>query len=110
MRIETTSIDGRRVVAVIGSADTSASPLLRESLLEAMDAGGHCVVCDLARTDFICSDALGVLITCHLKARGRGGFLRLAGPLPALVDVLETTHLNRLFAVFPDVHAAATAQ
>ena len=51
--------------------------------------------------------ALGVLITAYLKARGRGGFVRLADPQDHLKDVLRTTRLDHLFEVFPDVRCAA---
>ena len=50
------------VVAIVGSADVNASAALRESLLGAVEAGKTRIVCDLSETDFICSDALGVLL------------------------------------------------
>jgi anti-sigma B factor antagonist len=102
-----TSIAGAcRVITIIGSADIGASASLREALLGALEAGHPRLVCDLAQTDFICSDALGVLITAYLKARGRGGFLRLAGLPPQLREILETTRLDRLFEVFPSIQDA----
>ena len=106
MRILATTSGGCRVVTIIGSADINASAPLREALLACLDAGHHRLVCDLRETDFICSDALGILITAYLKARCRGGFLRLAGPDQHLREVLETTRLDRLFDVFPDVQQA----
>ena len=95
-----------QVVAIEGSADVSASPALREALMGAIEAGSTRIVCDLRAADFISSDGLGVLITAYLKARGRGGFVRLAGLHGNLLDVLETTRLNRLFDVYPDVRCA----
>jgi len=80
---------------------------LREALLGAIEAGETRIVCDLGRTDFVCSDALGVLITAYLKARGRGGFLRLANPQDRLCEILGTTRLDHLFEVFPTVAEAA---
>jgi len=109
MKITTTTSGDCRVVTVIGSADINASASLREALLASIDGGHHRLVCDLAETDFICSDALGVLITAYLKARGRGGFLRLAGLDQHLREILETTRLDRLFEVFPDVARASEA-
>jgi anti-sigma B factor antagonist len=106
MKIETLQEGDCQVVSIQGSADTNASATLREALLGAIEAGGTRVVVDLGGTDFICSDALGVLITAYLKARGRGGFVRLAGPQRKLRDVLETTRLNHLFEIFPDVRGA----
>ncbi len=98
-----------RVVTLHGSADINSSGTLREALLGAVEAGDTRIVCDLSDTDFICSDALGVLITAYLKARGRGGFLHLAGPRERLSEILETTRLNRLFQVYPDTAQALAA-
>ena len=106
MKIHTREEGDCRVVAIQGSADINASAALREALLGAIEAGATCIVCDLGGTDFICSDALGVLITAYLKARCRGGFVRLANPQANLRDVLKTTRLDHLFEVFPDVRCA----
>ena len=106
MKIRTHREGECQVVAVQGSADIAASAELREALLGPIESGVTCVVCDMRGADFVGSDALGVLIMAHLKARSRGGFLRLAGPQEHLKDVLKTTRLDRLFDVFPDVPAA----
>jgi anti-sigma B factor antagonist len=110
MDIETRREDECRIVTIRGSADINASRSLREALLGAVEAGDTCIVCDLSEADFICSDALGVLITAYLKARGRGGFLHIAGPHDHLIEILETTRLNRLFHIFPDVGCALAAR
>lgn len=106
MEIQTRTEGEWQVVAIRGSADVSASPALRQALLGAIESGAKRIVCDLGQTDFICSDALGVLITAYLKARGRGGQMRLANPQAHLTDVLETTRLTCLFQVYPDVAGA----
>ena len=109
MEIQTRREGRCRVVCISGSADINASAALREALLGAVEGGDTRIVCDMAETDFICSDALGVLITAYLKARGRGGFLHLASPRDHLAEILETTRLDRLFSIYPDVHAALCA-
>jgi len=106
MDIETRREGECRVVTMRGSADINASASLRETLLGAIEGGDTRIVCDLSGTDFICSDALGVLITAYLKARGRGGFLYIAGARDHLTEILETTRLNRLFRIYPDVAGA----
>ena len=109
MKIESHTQADVQVLTVIGSADINSSAALRESLLGAIEAGTKRIVCDLGKLDFICSDALGVLITAYLKANGRGGFVRLANPQAHLKEILETTRLNCLFEVFPDVRCAVGA-
>ncbi len=95
-----------QVVEIHGSADVMASPVLREAVVGAIEGGAKNVVCDLSQTDFICSDALGVLITAYLKARGRGGWVRLANPQTRLREILKTTRLDHLFDVYPSVECA----
>ena len=102
--------EGRyQVIAIGGSADVGASPALREALLGTIESGGTNIVCDLARTDFIGSDALGVLITAYLKARGRGGCVRLAAPGGRPREILQTTRLDHLFEIYPSVECALKA-
>jgi len=107
MKIVTGTEGDCRVVAIHGSADVNASEMLREALLGAIESGATRLVCDLGRTDFICSDSLSVLITAYLKARGRGGFVRLANPQVRVREILSEMRLDRLFEVFPDVKCAA---
>jgi len=107
MKINTHTAAGCHVVEIEGSADINASTALREALLGAIESGATKIICDLGRTTFISSDALGVLITAYLKARGRGGFVRLADPQEHLRDVLKTTRLDHLFEIFTDVKCAA---
>ena len=100
MKIETHAEQDCTVVAIHGSADVNASAALRQALLGAIEAGRQRIICDLGDTDFICSDALGVLITAYLKARGRGGFVRLARPGERLKEIFQTTRLNCLFDMY----------
>jgi len=109
MKIQTRTEGDCQVVAISGSADVNASAVLREALLAAIESGMTRLVCDLAETDFVGSDALGVLITAYLKATGRGGFVKLANLQPHLTQVLETTRLNRLFDVYADVASAVAS-
>ncbi|MDK1031209.1 MAG: STAS domain-containing protein [Planctomycetia bacterium] len=106
MEIQTRRQDDGWVVVLKGSADVVAADELREVLLNLLSTDTPRAVCDLSQTDFMCSDALGVLITAHLKASGAGGYLRLAAPTKRLREILETTRLTRLFAIFPDVAGA----
>ena len=106
MKTETREEGGCQVVAIVGSADVGASAALREALLGAIEGGAKWLVCDLGRTDFICSDTLGVMIMAYLKARTRGRAVCLAAPQDHVRDVLRTTRLDHLFDVFADVATA----
>lgn len=64
--------DGAVVIAVGGEVDYAASPRLRESIREQIDAGHRHLVLDLSEATFIDSTAIGVLA-------GAAGRLREAG-------------------------------
>jgi anti-sigma B factor antagonist len=108
MKILSRRVDDCQVLSVQGSADIDASAVLKEALIGAIEAGNTRIICDLGDTDFICSDALGVLITAYLKARSRGGWVRMADPNERLREVFQTTRLDQLFDVFDDVKQAMT--
>ncbi len=109
MDIQLQQDGSHQVIELHGSADVGASAALREALLSAIERGDVHVICDLGDTDFICSDALGVLITAYLKARGRGGYVRLAHPQPRLQEILKQTRLDHLFDVYASVDCAKRA-
>jgi anti-sigma B factor antagonist len=107
MKIVTSSEGDCRVVAIYGSADVNASETLRHALLGAIESGATRIICDLGQADFIGSDSLSILIMAYLKARGRGGFVRLANPQARVREILDEMRLDRLFEVYRDVKCAA---
>lgn len=64
------------------------------------------IVVDLTEVSFISSAGLGALISARLKGRRHGGQIHLVNPQPAVLRVLETTQLTRVFDVFPTVDQA----
>lgn len=94
------------VVHFTGDADVFSVTLIREALEQALETSGNRIICDLAAMDYICSDALGCFISAEQEAEAAGGFLRLAGPQHRIADILATTQLNRLFAVYQTVDEA----
>jgi anti-anti-sigma regulatory factor len=52
---------------------------------------------------------LGAIIAGHLRARRHNGEIRLARPQPAVMQLLETTRLTKLFCVYSGVDDALWA-
>ncbi len=110
MRIQSESSGPIVVLHLGGSADGTACAALRTALMDAIHSSSGRVVCDLAETDFISSDSLGVLISSHQIARSLGGYLRLVSPQRRIAQLLATTQLDRLFPIFESLPAALAAQ
>ena len=106
MEIRTEKAANAVVVHFVGDADVFSVNSIREALEQALEASGNHVICELAGMEYVCSDALGCLISAWREAQARGGFLRLAGPQNRIADILATTQLTRLFAVYKSVDEA----
>ncbi len=103
------SVDKRTkvaVVGIIGSVDSADSNALLDFLNQLIDAGDICLVIDITGMDFIVSMGLGVFVRTYTRLRAAGGFLRLAGPEPFILQIIETTGLDRLLAFYDSVDLA----
>ena len=94
------------VVKVSGPAGIAEAEKLRRKLMKIVDKKTPLIVIDMSEMDFISSVGLGAIISAHLKCRYYGGRIRLAGPTPAVAQLLETTRLTKLFPIYPDVARA----
>ena len=103
------SVDKRDKVAVVtvnGSVDSADSEALLDFLNEIIDAGQTCLVLDVAGMDFIVSMGLGVFVRSHTRLRAAGGFLRLVGPQSFILQIIKTTGLDRLLAIYDSLDQA----
>lgn len=79
------------VFHVVGEMDLLTSPVVRESVHEAVATGRRLVVLDLSQVQFCDSSGIGVLIASRRLMRSCNGELRLVMPE-------EGAHVNRVFA------------
>ncbi len=103
------SVDKHNKVAVatiLGSVDSADSNALLDFLNQLIDAGDTCLVIDITGMDFIVSMGLGVFVRTHTRLRDTGGFFHLAGPQPFILQIIETTGLDRLLAIYDSVDLA----
>ncbi|MBN2584384.1 MAG: STAS domain-containing protein [Planctomycetes bacterium] len=106
MEIRSENANKAVVLQFVGDADVFSVGQVREALGEALASSGNHVVCDLTKMEFVCSDALGCLISARHDAERAGGFLKLVGPQRRIAEILDTTQLNQLFAVYPTIKEA----
>jgi anti-sigma B factor antagonist len=96
------------IVEVDGQLIVGNRQEFKQRLLDALEAGDRKFVVDFARTGYIDSSGLGVLVSLSKKIRDEGGDLRLAGLNEDLRTLFELTKLDTLFAI-SDTSAQALA-
>ncbi len=65
------------------------------------------IILDLTGVDVCDSSGLNLIAQTHLTAARNGGWLRLAGVQPVVLQVLEATNLTRMLDLFDTVQQAA---
>ncbi|MFJ6804551.1 STAS domain-containing protein [Streptomyces anulatus] len=100
------------VLRMSGELDLVTSPVVRQSVHEAVAEGQHDVVLDLSEVFFCDSSGVGVLIASRRLMKSCGGRLRLILPARGAEDgshvnkVLAALGVRRLFDVYPDARSA----
>ncbi|MFD4015855.1 STAS domain-containing protein [Streptomyces sindenensis] len=100
------------VLRISGELDLVTSPVVRQSVHDAVAEGQHDVVLDLSEVFFCDSSGVGVLIASRRLMKSCGGRLRLILPARGAEDgshvnkVLGALGVRRLFDVYPDALSA----
>ncbi|MFE9459029.1 STAS domain-containing protein [Streptomyces californicus] len=100
------------VLRMSGELDLVTSPVVRQSVHDAVAEGQHDVVLDLSEVFFCDSSGVGVLIASRRLMKSCGGRLRLILPARGAEDgshvnkVLGALGVRRLFDVYPDALSA----
>lgn len=87
------------VVDVEGQLIVGNRQELKQKVLEELEGGEKTFVIDFAKTGYIDSSGLGVLVSLSKKIREQGGELRLAGLNEDLRTLFELTKLDTLFKI-----------
>lgn len=106
LELNTEMVDGAPVVHVSGSLGIVEANKLRLYLGKLADQDNDTIILELSGMNFICSTGLGAIISAHLKQRRNGRRIRLVAPQGPVAQLLEMTHLTRLFEIFPSVEEA----
>src|SRR2546426_11069380 len=97
------------VLPLKGEIDLHVSPAVTESLNAMTERKLERIVIDLSRATYIDSAGLAALILAMQKVQAFGGKFFLAGLDETMRSIFETSRLNQIFQIFPDVDAALAA-
>src|SRR5947207_545731 len=89
--------------------DLRVSPAVTESLDAMTERKLERIVIDLSRATYIDSAGLAALILAMQKVQGYGGRFFLTGVHETMRSIFETSRLDQIFEIFPDVDAALAA-
>jgi len=97
------------VLPLEGDIDLHVSPLVRESLNAMIKKKPERIVIDLSRVTYIDSAGMAALILAMQEVEAYGGKFFLSGLQETIRSIFETTRLDGIFRIFPDVDAALAA-
>ena len=97
------------VLPLEGDIDLYVSPVVTEALNVMIKKKPERIVIDLSRATYIDSAGVAALILARQEVKAYGGRFFLSGVQETIRLILETSRLDRIFWIFPDVDAALAA-
>jgi anti-anti-sigma factor len=97
------------VLPLKGEIDLHVSPTVTQWLNAMIDGKPQRLVIDLSGATYIDSAGLAALILAMQKVEGYGGRFFLTGVHETMRSIFETSRLDQIFQIFPDVDAALAA-
>lgn len=106
--IDTTTVDGVRVVTVRGEIDDTFRTSLQEALLPRGAAGAAQppTVLDLSEVTFMDSSGINTLIAAYQAVTEAGGWIRLAGALQTVMRTLQIVGVDTVIDCRPTLRQA----
>src|ERR1700747_73957 len=97
------------VLPLEGDIDLHVSPVITETLDAMIKKKPERIVIDLSRATYIDSAGVAALMLAKQEVEAYGGKFFLSGLQETLRLIFETSRLDRIFRIFPDVDAALAA-
>ena len=97
------------VLSLKGEIDLHVSPAVTKSLNAMTEKQPERIVIDLSRATYIDSAGLAALILAMKKVEAYGGKFFLTGLHKTIRSIFESSRLDQIFQIFPDVDAALAA-
>jgi anti-sigma B factor antagonist len=98
------------VVEAVGRLTlTDGHTKLRDLIHVSTGEGAKKFVLNFVQVEYIDSHGVGELVRCYSVVRQTGGELKLACANRKVLDVLEISHLNRVFEIHAEAAAALKA-
>ena len=94
------------IISADGGIDKQTSKEFVNQLLKLIESGVTKIIVDCQKLTYISSWGLGVLLRLHERAKTAGGEVKIANVHSRIVSVLNVTHLNKIFGIYPDVNRA----
>ncbi|MBL7220283.1 MAG: STAS domain-containing protein [Phycisphaerae bacterium] len=94
------------IISADGGIDRHTSKEFVDRIIKLIESGVTKIIIDCKKLTYISSWGLGVLLRLHKRAKTAGGEVKIADVHSRIVDVLNLTHLNRIFGIYPDVNRA----
>jgi len=97
------------VLPLEGDIDLHVSPVITEALNAMIKKKPERIVIDLSRATYIDSAGVAALMLAKQEVEAYGGKFFLSGVQETIRLILETSRLDRIFWIFPDVDVALAA-
>src|SRR5437588_11468863 len=97
------------VLLLEGDIDLHVSPVVTEALNAMIKKKPERIVIDLSRATYIDSAGVAALMLAKQEVEEYGGKFFLSGVQETIRLILETSRLDRIFWIFPDVDTALAA-
>jgi anti-sigma B factor antagonist len=104
--LETTQREGFSIVSLRGEIDVYTAPLLRQTLVDAIEQGAVNVIVDMERVDFLDSTGLGVLVEGLKRVKTREGHFAIVATQDKILKIFDITGLNKAFPIHSSVDDA----
>ena len=98
--------DGATLITISGDVDGRAAPIVRDSLVDAIENTGGLIILDLTDVLYTDSMGLGMLVGALKRANEYEVRLRFVITTPQVLKVLNITGLNRIFDLYATVEEA----
>jgi len=94
------------IISADGGIDKQTSKKFVEQIFKLIENGMTKIIVDCQKLTYISSWGLGVLLRLHKRAKAAGGEVKIANVHSRIVALLNVTHLNKIFGIYPDVNRA----
>ncbi len=109
MDMQFSEADGVTKVVLDGRLDTSAVNDVELRFVAGIVPKGQSVVVDLSRVTFMASLGIRMLLSTARAVSGRGAKFVMFSPLPAVLEIIETTALSEIIPVLGSESEALAA-
>ena len=109
IKVQSEVKDGAVIVSPEGDVDLSRSPVLRNSLKQALTAKPKRLVVDLGLVDYMDSSGVATLVEALQVQRKGGNKLVLCSLQPKVRGIFEIARLNMVFEIVADAETAKKA-